>query len=216
MSRRTTTTEIRPEPVRRRTGKARKTNEEYSAETRAALLRVARREFARVGFAEAGTERIVQLARVTRGALYHHYAGKRELFEAVLCELSQELADGIERNARAARDPFAALVAGCDAWLDACLDPEVQRIVLIDGPAVLGWQRWTELDAQHGTRSLREGIDDCIAAGVLVPVDAQALSRLLAGAMNDVALMLAASDEPKSLRRKTGQTLHALLRGLRA
>lgn len=121
----------------------------------------------------------------------------------------------IDREASDARDPFAALVAGCDAWLDACLDPEVQRMVLLDGPAVLGWKRWTEIDAQHGTGSLREGIDACIAAGMLVAVDAAALTRLLAGAMNEVALMLAEAGDAKPLRRKVGKTLHALLQGLR-
>lgn len=196
--------------------KRRKTNEEHSAETRATLLRVARREFAQLGFAETGTERIVQLAGVTRGALYHHYAGKKELFDAVVSELAREICERIERAARASGGPFEALVVGCDAWLDACLDRDVQRIMLLDGPAVLGWRRWSEIDAQYGTGSLRQGIDACIVAGALVPVDAHTLTRLLAGAMNDVALMLAQAGDAKARRRKVGQTLHALLQGLRS
>jgi len=196
----------------------RKTNAQYSAETQRKLLDAARRELARLGYAETATERIVALAGVTRGALYHHYAGKRELFEAVFEELSAEIAQRIERRAARAREPFAALVAGCEAWLDACLDPEVQQIALLDAPAVLGWRRWTEIDAQHGTGRLREGIDACLAAGVFTGVDALALTRLVAGALNEVALLLAAAppkDAPK-LRRDVGRTLRALLEGLRA
>lgn len=195
--------------------KTTKTNAEYSAETRAKLLRVARREFARAGYAATGTERIVQLAKVTRGALYHHYADKRALFEAVFEELSRELTERIEQRAGRAKDAFAALVAGCDAWLDACLDREFQQIGLVDAPAVLGWRRWSEIDAQYGTRSLHEGIQHCIDAGVLVRVDPRSLTRLLAGAMNEVALLLAEVDDAPVQRRRVGAALHALLDGLR-
>jgi AcrR family transcriptional regulator len=196
--------------------KASKTNAEHSADMRRKLLGVARREFARAGYAGTGTERIVRLAKVTRGALYHHYADKRALFEAVFEELARELTEGIDARAGTAADPFAGLVAGCEAWLDACLDPDVQQIVLIDGPAVLGWRRWSEIDARHGTRTLREGVDACVEAGLLVQVDAHALTRLLAGAMNDVALLLAEAEDAPALRRKVGKTLRALLDGLRA
>lgn len=192
-----------------------KTNAEYSAATRAKLMAAARREFARAGFAKTGTERIVKVAKVTRGALYHHYADKRALFEAVFVELSAELVRRIEARAVAADDPFEALVAGCDAWLDACLDPEVRQIALLDAPAVLGWRRWSEIDAQHGTRSLRAGIDACLQARVLVRVDGSALTRLLAGALNDVALQLAAAQDARAERRKIGAALRALLQGLR-
>lgn len=192
-----------------------KTNAEYSAATQRQLMAAARREFARAGYAGAATERIVAAAGMTRGALYHHYRDKRELFEAVFTQLEREIAERIDRSAAGAKNVFDELVAGCDAWLDASLDDEVQRIVLIDGPAVLGWKRWTEIDAQHGTALLRDGIDACVAAGLLVEVDAAALTRLLSGAMNEAALLLAQSVDAPKLRRTVGRTLRALLAGLR-
>ncbi len=193
----------------------RKTNAEYSAETQRQLIAAARAEFARVGYSGASTERIVAAAGVTRGALYHHYRGKRELFEAVFTELEREIAVSIDDRSSRTKNAFDDLVAGCDAWLDACLKPDVQRIVLLDGPAVLGWRRWIEIDGRHGARLLRDGIDACIQAGLLVSVDAAMLTRLLSGAMNEVALFLAQSSDARKLRRTTSQTLHALLNGLR-
>jgi AcrR family transcriptional regulator len=193
-----------------------RTNAEYSARTRRQLMAAARKEFAREGYAGASTERIVEAAGMTRGALYHHYRDKRELFEAVVTELQEAITRRIDERAIGKKDPFAGLCAGCDAWLDACLDPEVQRIVLLDGPAVLGWKRWTEIDQRHGTGSLRQGIDACIAAGQLVDADAEALTHLLSGAMNQVALQLAQAADTPRFRRSAGRTLHTLLRGLRA
>jgi AcrR family transcriptional regulator len=195
--------------------KTRKTNAEYSAQMQRKLTQIARSEFAKHGYADTGTERIVMLAKVTRGALYHHYKDKRALFEAVFAELAADVAERIERDAVRAKDPMAALIAGCEAWLSACMDPIVRQILLIDGPSVLGWRRWSEIDAQHGTRSLRLGIEACQRAGVLVDVDAALLTRLLAGAVNDVALVLADAGDARALRPKLSKTLRALIEGLR-
>lgn len=195
--------------------RASKTNAEYSAQMQRKLTQVARREFAQHGYGDTSTERIVQRAKVTRGALYHHYKDKRALFDAVFEELAAEVAAQIERDARSAKDPFAALIAGCEAWLDACADATVRQILLIDGPAVLGWRRWSEIDARHGTRSLRAGIDACQRAGLFVDLDAAALTRLLAGAVNDVALVLADASDARALRPKISKTLRALIHGLR-
>jgi len=194
----------------------RKTNAEYSAETQGHLVAAARMEFARVGYAGTATERIVDLAGVTRGALYHHYRGKRELFEAVFAELQREIATRIEERSTQGKDGFENLVAGCEAWLDACLDADVQQIVLLDGPAVLGWRRWIEIDARYSARLLREGIDVCIEAGLLVDVDGATLTRALSGAMNELALHLAQSPNTTKNRRTAGRTMHALLKGLLA
>lgn len=192
-----------------------KTNAEYSEQTKRQLLLAGRREFAQAGYIGASTERIVDAAGLTRGALYHHYKSKRELFEAVFTELEREIAGRIEERASRKRDPFDALVAGCDAWLDAYLDEEVRRIVLLDAPAVLGWSRWMEIDADYGAGLLRKGIEACIEAGLLADVDAATLTHLLSGGMNEVALQLAQSAEAPKLRRTVGRTLHSLLGGLR-
>ncbi len=192
-----------------------RTNAEHSAETQRRLITAARAEFARFGYANAATERIVSTVGMTRGALYHHYADKRDLFEAVFVELEREIAARIDERASRHRNAFDALIAGCDAWLDACLEQEVQQVVLLDAPAVLGWKRWIEIDSQHGTRLLRLGIDACMNANLLIDVDAATLTCLLSGAMNEAALLLAQSPNAPRLRRTAGRTLHTLLRGLR-
>src|SRR3954452_23565258 len=130
--------------------------------TRADLVRVARRLFAERGYAGVGTEEIVRRAKVTRGALYHHFEDKRALFDAVAIVEAREIATKIDAMTPM-DDPLKALIVGTGAFLDACLDPAVRRIYLIDAPAVLGWHRWREIDAPHGVRSLREGVTAMLA-----------------------------------------------------
>ena len=127
---------------------------ERSEATRAALVAAARPLFADRGYAHVGTEEIVRAAGVTRGALYHQFRDKLELFAAVVEQLEQELAKRTGVAAMAtqqpgAPDPLAELRAGAEAWLEACTEPEIQRIVLLDGPAVLGWERWREIGMRY-------------------------------------------------------------------
>jgi AcrR family transcriptional regulator len=128
----------------------RRTQEERSEATRAKLIAAARRLFAERGYAGVGTEEIVRAAGVTRGALYHHFEGKPQLLEAVYEQIEGELTEKIATGALGGSDPLDALRAGSEMFLDACLEPEVQRIVLLDAPAVLGWERWREIAADHG------------------------------------------------------------------
>ncbi|HEU5142199.1 MAG TPA: helix-turn-helix domain-containing protein, partial [Solirubrobacterales bacterium] len=129
-----------------------RTQSERSEATRTALTGAARRLFAERGYAGVGTEEIVQAAGVTRGALYHHFPGKRQLFDAVYEQLEIELAQRIAAGAleAGAASPLEAMRAGAKMFLDACVEPEVQRIALLDGPSVLGWDRWREIGAEHG------------------------------------------------------------------
>ena len=123
--------------------------------TTAALVDAARELFAGRGYANVGTEEIVQQAGVTRGALYHHFrGGKEELFRAVVVQISAETAGRVREVARANDDPWNALIHGIDAFLDACALPDVQRILLVDGPAVLGWDVWRAIDNDYGLRLL--------------------------------------------------------------
>src|SRR4051794_21450792 len=130
-----------------------RTQADRSAATRTALIAAARPLFAQEGFAAVGTETIVRAAGVTRGALYHQFADKTELFAAVVEAVEQDVMASIMRrlNAEVAADPdpLDELVRGASAWLDACGEPEVQQIVLLDAPAVLGWQRWREIGQRY-------------------------------------------------------------------
>lgn len=183
------------------------------AATRAALLKAARIIFAEQGYAAAATEEIVRRAKVTRGALYHHFADKRSLFDAVASDVASEIAEKIDAMTPM-DDPLKALIVGTGAFLDACLDPAVRRIYLIDAPAVLGWHRWREIDAPHGVRSLRKGVSAMLAER---PDDALAVEPttfLLAGAFNEAALWIAEAKEEKAARRAMDRTLAALIERL--
>ncbi|WP_341705058.1 helix-turn-helix domain-containing protein, partial [Ferrovibrio sp.] len=141
----------------------RQSKAEKHAATRAALLATARALFAARGYAGTGTEDVVAAAGVTRGALYYHFADKRALFEAVVETVAQDVLAAIEAAAGQAASPVDALVRGTGAFLDACLEPGTRQIYLIDAPSVIGWPRWREIDARHGGRSLRAGIDAALA-----------------------------------------------------
>src|SRR5436853_7249708 len=114
--------------------------------TRDALVQAALELFAERGYSEVGTEEIVARARVTRGALYHHFADKRDLVRAVHEHTEAELVDGIAKRIAGVEDPWELMVAGTRAFLEACDDPAVKQITLIDAPVVLGWQEWREID----------------------------------------------------------------------
>ena len=130
----------------------RRTQVDRSAATRTALIDAARPLFAEHGFGGVGTETIVRAAGVTRGALYHQFADKTELFAAVFEAVEEDIGARIGEVVAAAgsTDPLEAMRTGAGAWLDACAEPEVQQIVLLDAPAVLGWERWREIGMRHG------------------------------------------------------------------
>jgi len=189
-----------------------------SGATRAALIAAARPLFAARGFAGVGAEEIVRAAGVTRGALYHQFAGKEGLLEAVYEQIEQELLERIAARVAAAgaTDPLAALVAGAEHFLDACVEPEVHRIVLLDAPSVLGWERWREIGWRYGM-GLTEGIvQAALDAGQIAPQPARPLAHLLLGALDEAALFVARAEDPDAARREMGTAIAALLDGLRA
>ena len=188
-----------------------RTQPERLAATRAALLREARPVFASAGYDAAATEEIVGRAEVTRGALYYHFKHKRALFEAVVEEVARTIAEAIDQKAAPATDPVTALIDGARAFLDACLDPAVRRIYLIDAPAVLGWHRWREIDAPHGVRSLREGVAAVLATRPTSGLAVEPLTFLLSGAFNEAALWIAEAKDEKAARREMNRVLAAFI-----
>jgi AcrR family transcriptional regulator len=184
--------------------------------TTAALIKAARELFADRGYAAVGTEEIVQRAGVTRGALYHHFkGGKEDLFQAVLVQISAETTQLVMQAAAQVEDPWEALVAGADAFLDASANPEVQRIMLVDGPAVLGWDAWRAADGDYALGLLEAALQRAIDAGRLIEQPARALAHVLIGALDEAAMVVARAEDPAQARREMGQTLRRLLEGLR-
>lgn len=189
---------------------------DQSDATKERLIAIARKYFAQVGYSAAATERIVEESGVTRGALYHHFQSKKGLFQAVLEEVHAEVGRRVVAAAQAAPDPWQALLAGSRAFLVAATASDVQRIMLLDGPAVLGWSAWRELDARYSMKQLREHLVALREAGLIRPVSPDALTYLLSGAMNEAALWIAAHPNATQALEETEEALEVILLGLRA
>lgn len=193
------------------------TKAEQREETMRRLIGVARAHFAEHGYAQSAAEAIVQQAGVTRGALYHHFGSKAGLFGAVVADLQREVAGRVAAaSAAAGADPWAQLLAGCRAFMQASLEPAARRILLLDGPAVIGWDAWRELDAANAMRLLEEGLRELAAAGVIALASPPAATHLLSGAMNEAVLWIARSPDPDRALAEAAATLEQLLAGLRA
>ena len=182
--------------------------------TRDALLGAGRELFAERGYAAVGTEEIVRRAQVTRGALYHHFEGKDELFRAVHEELEEKLVADIADQIGGIDDPWKLIVTGVRAFLDACTDPALMQISLIDAPAVLGWAQWREIDARYGLGLVSFGLQNAIDRGVLAPQPVRPLAHLLMGAMAEAGMVIANADDPAAARKEVEPPLIALLEGL--
>ena len=174
----------------------RSTNAELSAETQRRLIAAARELFARRGYAGTGTEDLVAAAHVTRGALYHHYADKKDLFRAVFEAVEQDLGTTIATAGAAETDPWEQMRAGTRAFLAACIDSAVRRIVLLDGPSVLGWEEWRRIDSRFAFGMVRAALEANVAAGNLRPLDLEALTHLYVGSLNEAGLAIAAARDP--------------------
>lgn len=191
------------------------TRTQQREQTRRALLRTSRRLFATKGYGAVGLSEIVSETGVTKGALYHNFESKAALFGAVLEQVQQEVGARVAAAAEAVTDPWEQLVAGCECFLSACTDPRIQRIMLIDGPAVLGWNQWRALDAASSARHLEQALHTLIEAGLLARQPVAPLTHLLSGAMNEAALWLATTTDPNALA-DTSAALRRLLEGYRA
>ena len=180
------------------------------------LISVARALFTEHGYARTATEDLVQNAGVTRGALYHHFKNKEDLFAAVLETIQSEVATRVEDAASQSDDLWTQLRLGCHAFMEASLDPEVRRIMLLDGPAVLGWDAWREFDQTHSMRLLRDSLQQLQDHKQLRPVPIEAAVHLLSGAMNEAALWIAQAPAPNQALNDAVRTLDLLLESLRA
>jgi len=190
-------------------------NAARSEATRGALVRAARELFAERGYAAVGTEEVVRAAGVTRGALYHHFGGKQALFLAVVEAIEGEMVAGVGAQLGAVDDVWEGLLRGLDLWLDACLQRDVQRIVLLDAPAVLGHDGWRAVEEAYGLGLLRAAIGAAMDADLLARRPVEPLARVLLGAMAEAALVVARSDDPAAARAEVGALLRELLEGLR-
>lgn len=188
---------------------------EQAEATRRALLEVARELFVAKGYAATSLGEIVRRSRVTKGALYHHFDGKRDLFRAVCEQVRREWVDGMVAAAERQPDPWQRLLDGLGEFLDACVDSELRQLLLIDGPAVLGSEELHEIGSRWGLGLLRKALADAIAAGELEPQPVEPLAHLLMGALNEAGLAIAAAPDQAAARAEMGAAVGRLVAGLR-
>ena len=195
----------------------RTTKAAQSEATRARLLGVARELFGERGYAAVGTEEVVRGAGVTRGALYHQFADKRALFRAVLEALEEEvIAAAAGEMAAHGDDMLAAFKAGCRGWLRASADPAVGRILLVDGPAVLGTEEWREIAERYGLGVIRASLEHGMATGALAAQPVDPLAHTLLGALDEAALYVARAEDRARALTETAAVIDRLIDGLAA
>ncbi|WP_328712854.1 helix-turn-helix domain-containing protein [Nocardia salmonicida] len=173
----------------------RRTQAERSASTRAGVIRAGRELFGQFGYGAVSTIAVAEAAGVSRGALYHQFGEKRDLFEAVFEDLERSLVEVIATAVAEARaeDPIASLIVGCLAWLQASTATEVRRIALLDAPAVLGWARWREIELRHTIGLVENAMAGAMAAGRVRKQPVRPLALVVVGALDEAAQYLAHS-----------------------
>ena len=188
--------------------------EEYSDATRRALLRAGRKLFATQGYAETSVAEIVKTARLTGGALYHHFRDKKQLFEAVAEEIEQEIMNKADQAAAAHRDPWARLLAGIEAVLDASMTLDVQRIGFLEAPAVLGLDSARAMELRYGYGRLRQTLERAMDARRMRRHSLDLLGPILLGSLTEAAMAIARDDNPPAARKRASQIFKELLSGL--
>jgi AcrR family transcriptional regulator len=188
---------------------------EHSEATRQALIASARAAFGAVGYHEAGIETVSRAARVSRGALYHHFRDKKALLDAVVVQMQSEAAAAIAAHEGAARDPWRQLVNGVQGYFEICQQPQYRRIVLGDAPAALGKARCAEIEAEHALGWLRTKLAALQKAGLIADVNAATLASLLAAMISEGAAMLSSQDRPAT-PDQVHATIRTLLDGVRS
>jgi AcrR family transcriptional regulator len=199
-------------PTTRRPGR----REAEAQATRDALVRAALELFTKRGYAGVGTEEIVARAKVTRGALYHHFTDKRDLFRTVFERVEGELMERIGARMQATDDPWELMLTGMRSFLDACDEPAVKQIALTDAPSVLGWQEWREIDNRHGLGLTRAALQGAVDSGALRPIAVEPMAHLFVAALSEAAFVIAYSEHPRRARAEVEEALVELIEGLRS
>jgi AcrR family transcriptional regulator len=192
-----------------------RTQQERTEATTNALTGAARELFASDGYAATSLDAVVEKAGVTKGALYHHFSGKRDLFAAVFAAEQVRISGAILAAAEGKRDPWDAFEAGCRAFIEACQEPGVQRITLLDAPAALGWETIRELES-GSLRMMEQGIQRAIDAGSIEPRPVAPLAHFLFGSVCESAMVVARAIDQEAALREAVDELHRVLRSLAA
>jgi AcrR family transcriptional regulator len=192
------------------------TQAERTEATRGRLIATARHLFAAQGFADTSTEQILSEAAVSRGALYHHFPSKTDLFQATFEQVEDELTAHVLAAAASGgeTDPMRILEVGFAAFLDQCLNPEVQRIVMLDGPTVLGWDLWHELDERYAFGTIKAVLTVAADIGRVEQSAVDPLTHLLLGAIMQAGMVVARADDPLAAKKAMTDTFAGIVTAL--
>lgn len=179
--------------------------------TRQELVEAATRLFAERGYEDTSIDAVLRETGVSRGALYHHFAGKEALFEAVLEAVERDVAQAVLDSVADITDPVEALRHGTKAWLDLTDDPVVRQVSLIDAPAVVGWEKWRGIDERHGFGLMKHALESLAEAGHVRPELVDVLAHMLLAALVEVALLVARSDDPAAAKKAGEGAIEELL-----
>ncbi|MCK7626081.1 TetR/AcrR family transcriptional regulator [Streptomyces sp. RS10V-4] len=188
--------------------------EKYAENTRGTLLDTGLRLFTERDYAAVSAEELVRTAGLTRGALYHHFNGKPGLFEAVFEELERQATARIRAAIAPVSDPRERAHRGVDAFLDVCAEGPYRNIVLLQGPIALGWQRWRELDHLHLGGLVLDVVNAALDAGRLRPHPANLVARAFYGALTELSITIAETDEPEQARAQAAGLVRDLIGGV--
>jgi AcrR family transcriptional regulator len=191
------------------------TQGERREKTRASIIKAARRLFGDRSFAATTIDDIAASARVAKGAVYHHFPTKEAVFEAVFDQVSLDLGSELDRISRAENDPLAAMAAGTQGYFAACSKGSTGQIILRDGPAVLGWERWREIDAKHFGGKFPRALTAAMEAGVIARQPIEPLARLLLGAVTEAAVAVSAGPDIGKAGADYARAFRSLLGALR-
>jgi AcrR family transcriptional regulator len=186
-------------------------NSERAAATREQFIAVATRLFAERGYEDTSIESVLHATGASRGSLYHHFRGKDALFEAVLEAVESDVGRRTAAEAAGTADAFEALRAGCLAWVRIAGDPVVQRILLIDAPSVLGWQRWREMEERHALGMIKAVLGAMAESGRLAPDLVDMFAHVLLASVNEIALLIARADDQAAASRSAAEAVDEIL-----
>ncbi|HEX9711539.1 MAG TPA: TetR/AcrR family transcriptional regulator [Actinomycetota bacterium] len=187
---------------------------EQAEATRAELVRVAQALFSERGYEATPIEEVLARAGVSKGALYHHFPNKEALFEAVFRTCEARGADRIGVAVKDASDPLEILRIGANTWLDMTMDPKVRQVSLIDGPSVLGWERWRAIDEEYGFGLVKAVLQAAMDAGLIAEQPLEMLAHMVLAMLGEAALVIARSDDPQRARGEAGEAIDRLISAL--
>jgi len=178
------------------------------------LIEVAGELFGSRGYDDTSIEEVLERTGVSKGALYHHFGSKEALFEAVYRTGEQLCLEEVAKAAMKEIDPIERLRAGCQAWLDISMDPHVKQIALIDGPAVLGWQRWREIDEEYAFGLTKHALQEAADAGAIRADNVDTVAHLALAMLGEAAMLIAQAKDGRKARKEAGEAVDRLIAAL--